>query len=391
MNNQVRAVLFMLFAVASAGLLMRSWSWAADLPITFYNMRQAHSHMAFLGWIFPAVMLLYNRLFAPTLNRSVDRFLFWVIIVINILMFASFLQFGYTSPSIILLSIHTILAFVYAGQFLRNLSANIPKGARLLAISSMVMMCISFLGPLAIPVIKNTGGGANEMKLAIHFYLHFQYNAFFVLAMLALWARNVKQLTSVVPLVLMWLGMCGTYFLTVKDGLNSELLITVGAGAAILQLVGMFWLVKMMWKQERGVSGILRFLPAIAIGSILLKCSIQAVSNWIPELTVGDGLQFWVIAFLHLMFLGAITPYLLFEFAKEKMFPATTLTQVSVVLFVIGLVLTELVLGLQGLAVYIDDLNSALLQHLLLFGSLFIWISCATLLLGSFLLNGKRS
>ena len=390
--KQVRTVLFLLVVVASAGLIMRSWAWLGSPNISFTNLRHAHSHLAFLGWVFPAVMLLFNRFFAPELKQTVDNSLFWVIVIINVLMFGAFIKYGYTGPSIVLLSVHTALAFTYAWRFLTHISVQLNRGQWLLVVSAIAIMCFSFLGPLAIPVIQNTGGGSSQMKLAIHFYLHFQYNGFFVLAVLALWSRKMANAQITFPVIIFLLGVCGTYFLTVSWGIESPILKFIGSVSAMVQLLGLIWLSFKLYPSILLVSNrIMKLLLITVLGSLFIKCVLQVASNWLPELSLDGGLHFWVIAYLHLIFLGTITPYLLFEFVKEKILPESKVISIALTLYLIGVVLTETVLGPQGASVYFSSTFFEHLTNLMQLGSLSIWISVLLFSVAPFAYSKQKS
>lgn len=388
--KEVKAVLFLLFVVASAGLLMRSWNWAIDLGIDFYNLRQAHSHLAFLGWIFPAFIILFNKIFVDDGDQPIDKFLFWIFILINALMFGAFIQFGYTGPSIILLSVHTALAFTYAWRFLGRLSDKVKGGTRLLLVSSIMAMCISFLGPLAIPVVKNTGGGPDQMKLAIHFYLHFQYNAFFVLGVLALMAKKSDATDLKAPTTLTVLGMCGTYFLTVSWGLESELLKAIGAAAANIQFVGLIWLLFRLKPFSRAQErSDFKVLLTVVIGSLVLKSALQVGAYWFPQLSMEGGLHFWVIAYLHLIFLGVVTPYLVLEFIANRLLGFSIITRIGLGLLIIGVIGTEVILGVQGLQTFSAASSIQWMPIVLQVVSAVLWLAAGILFVSSFQ-TGKK-
>ncbi|MFT5920611.1 MAG: hypothetical protein ACI9FU_002432, partial [Granulosicoccus sp.] len=144
-------VLFLFVVVAIAGMLMRSLHWADFRPIHFQDLRNAHSHLAFLGWLFPVIMIMLERVYrTDVLTSWVDRLVFWGVILVNVLMFGSFLTYGYGSASAVLLSVHTILAVIYGVRFWNRLDLVESPVYPLLAKLSMATMMGSFLGPLAI-------------------------------------------------------------------------------------------------------------------------------------------------------------------------------------------------------------------------------------------------
>jgi hypothetical protein len=108
----------MFIVVAGEGLLMRSIQWVNIAPFRLHDLRNAHSHLAFLGWIFLAVMVLLERIHkTEDLTTWVDKWVFRLVVLINAMMFGSFLFNGYGPQSLVLLSVHTILAVIYGVRF----------------------------------------------------------------------------------------------------------------------------------------------------------------------------------------------------------------------------------------------------------------------------------
>ena len=82
------------------------------------------------------------------------------------------------------------------------------------------------------------------------------------------------------------------------------------AAGGAAQLVGCIYLVRGLRGGIGCFSGAARGLVALALAAFLLKHALQAASVW-PGLTALANHRFTVIAFLHLVFLGVVTPLLL--------------------------------------------------------------------------------
>ena len=381
----VVAVLAMFLITALAGLVMRSVSWVDISPVAYLDLKNAHSHIAFLGWVFPAVMILLERMHeTEAKTTAIDGVVFWTVIVVNILMFLSFLRYGYGPPSVIILSVHTILAVIYGIRFWNRLD-NRPKAEnRWLTKWAMVTMMLSFLGPLAIPIVKNTGLGPTEMKMAIHFYLHFQYNAFFVLAVLSFLSKGIQNIPKK-PLYLLTAGMVGTYLLTVQFGV-SDLLITVGVVFAILQAIGGLWLVFFFLRSQNSGTAFSLFdklVIYIISGSIIIKIMMQLLLPGIPELVVESGIHMWVIAFLHLIFLGAVTPAIILYMMRQKLISDSLTIKAALGGLLVGFFITETTLFFQGSAGMFPSLPAMPYIELLVVGAGLMVLAAAVFLLDS--------
>src|SRR5690606_26731526 len=69
-----RATLFALAVAAITGLVFRgvlAWGW--DLGASLVNIRHAHSHLMFFGWITPALFVLLASGAAALRRRPVSR------------------------------------------------------------------------------------------------------------------------------------------------------------------------------------------------------------------------------------------------------------------------------------------------------------------------------
>lgn len=379
MKYKVLAVLTMFMVVAGAGVLLRTFHLFDQIPFGFIELRHAHSHLGFLGWVFPVAMLLIDHRFGQANKRNSTNLLFWPVMLVNVLMFGSFIFYGYDRPSIILLSIHTVLACVYGYKLLAALRTETGAETQRLIQASVLIMALSFIGPIAIPILKNSGGGPEEFKLAIHFYLHFQYNGFFVLSVLALMSSAGIKGKSVVAFLMLILGIVGTYFLTVSwyDGLNS--LSWVGVVSAALQMIGGMILLKNfnLISRIRSSGPVEKMVLGTVVTALAIKWALQLTSNWITSLDVEEGIRMWTVAYLHLVFLGVATPYFFSELKNLGLIPVRGYS-FSVTVLLGGLILTEVVLLIQGMGGRIFGYYLPA-NDLLILGSVGLFISATVL------------
>ncbi len=180
--------LFFWFLVATYGYILR-WHMWKPLPINFSYWLHAHSHGAFLGWLHAAFTVLLAAALIPQLGESKKfgrLFIFSQLMVAA--MMISFPVQGYKAFSITFLSFFLLGTYVLAYWFLRKTETREHYPATFtLARSGVVFMILSSLSPWALgPVMVFLGKKSIWYNLDIYFYLHFQYNGWFFLSMLAL-------------------------------------------------------------------------------------------------------------------------------------------------------------------------------------------------------------
>ncbi len=180
--------LFFWFLVATYGYILR-WHMWNPLPIRFPYWLHAHSHGAFLGWLHAAFTVLLAVALIPKLGESKKfgrLFVFSQIMVAA--MMISFPIQGYKAFSIAFLSLFLLGTYILAYWFLKKTETRKQFPATYsLTRSAIIFMIISSLSPWALgPVLVFLGKKSIWYNLDIYFYLHFQYNGWFFLSMLAL-------------------------------------------------------------------------------------------------------------------------------------------------------------------------------------------------------------
>ena len=122
----------------------------------------------------------------------------------------------------------------------------------------------------------------------------------------------------------------------------------------------------------------------LVVGSVVLKSALQAGSHWLPQIAMEGGVHYWVIAFLHLIFLGVVSPYLIYELVITRLLPNSKLVVFGTSVLLIGIVGSEFILGLQGAAAYVSIPFSSEFFKLVQGFSFVLWLSTAILLASSF-------
>ncbi len=193
--------IFNLCIIATLGLILRSKMIFA-LPFINYNhLLEAHSHFSLGGWATLVIMvLLVSELLPENLNKkTVYQWLFGSIFTGAWFMMMSFLIWGYSTISTISTICFIFLNYLWCLAFLRDfLSTKTEGSVKLLATSSIICLIFSTSGPFGISYIYlSKSFDAFLFRNALFTYLHFLYNGFFTLAILAVMFKLIGQNLSV--------------------------------------------------------------------------------------------------------------------------------------------------------------------------------------------------
>ncbi|RYZ19548.1 MAG: hypothetical protein EOO16_19620 [Chitinophagaceae bacterium] len=362
-----RLGLLNLVLVALFGFLMRL-KIVFELPMIDYrNLLSAHSHFAFGGWVGFMLLSFFTVYLLPSEKR---RWFGYLLLLINGSALGMALTFpweGYGAASLFFSSAFILLTTVYAFAFLRTSLRTIEKTTRMLIYWALLAMIFSMVGPGLLAWMMS-GKSANPYlhRSAIYWFLHFQYNGFFTLGIFAHYRSRLAGDPAVRP----WAGrfsrlLCAallpSLFLSLL-WLNRPFFYVLGAAGVVLLLAALYAFVR-MWRQSGHLSShrtlLGRRLLRLSFLSFGLKLLLQA-GTIIPGLgnaVFGDRPV--IIGFLHLVFLGFVSFYLLAHLAEEGYFTKTRGGAIPVYVFATGVFANEGLLMLQGLGVLLGT-NSSL-------------------------------
>lgn len=361
-NKWLRWGVLNLAIVALYGMLMR-YKIAFDFP--FFDQRNllhAHSHFAFSGWI---SQMLYSGLmlvFFPYLDKTKHN-KYHVLLALNLVsafgMLFAFTAQGYKAVSISFSTLSILVAAAYALVFIRDLKY-LPYAhpSKKWAVAGLLLNVWSALGPLSLAYMMATKNIDHNFYLgSVYYYLHFQYSGWFFFGSMALIAAYLpKDFPSLKKYF--WIFVCTiipTFFLSILWVKLPAWLYIITALATLTQLFAWLLLLAQGWKyvkQHRPYLplGWVKWFFYVAILAITLKFTLQAISI-IPSLSqLVFGFRPIVIAYLHLVLLGAYTLFLLgFLFAQQIIVPTKTV-MITAFIFLLGVLLNELFLAIQGFA-----------------------------------------
>lgn len=323
------------------------------------NFLHAHSHVAFLGWVYNAFFALAVQFFVPAEHaRRYWRFFLGAQVAVVGLMISFPIQ-GYARESIAFSTLHMVFSVVFMASLLRRNVASPVARAFLWAAS--LFLFASCLGPLAVGPIMALGLHDTPWHgLSIGYYLHFQYNGWFVFFLLAvhfegMHRRGATGFEGAARCALGWLAAgCVLTFALAALPMSPPLWVYVTAGGgAVLQVIGCWYLLRSVREGTVAVgepgARLLRWLAACALLLFLLKVVLQLLASW-PGLEALATNRFTVVAFMHLIFLGVVTPMLIAWAFRLRWIRLTVVAQLGVGLLAMGAFGSQLALGYTPIA-----------------------------------------
>jgi len=375
-----------LFLVALIGTFLRL-KVCMEFPFQQKFLLHAHSHFAFAGWISHTLMvLMIYYLKNKCKNLPMTRYI-WLIIanlVCSYGMLLFFIYQGYGAISIIFSTASIIVSYIFAYYFYKDSKHLKSEAALKWFQGSLFFYVISSIGTfflaysMTLPKIN-----FDVYFSSIYFYLHFQYNGWFLFACIGLFLSMFRIETNWLKKFNQWyyllfVATLVTYVLSVLWLNVSEIIYWVVAFFAFLQLV--VWLrmqnaftanFKNQIKQQP------RYLQLVLIivgGCLLLKFILQFLLI-IPSLAEAVfGLRPVVIAFLHLVLLGIISLFILYYIFTEQLLPSGKSTRFALLFFVVAVFFNEFILTLQGLSGYLK-FSLSNVNELLLLAAILLLIS----------------
>ncbi len=362
MNSQKSWILccFFNFLIACVfGLLMRfMYLFLLDF-LNYSFLLHAHSHVAMLGWVYMIVYVLVVHFFIPKekSQKPIYNRLFWLTEFSVIGMMIAFPIQGYALFSIIFSTLHILLSYVFCRLVWKDCVKDKSPSQRLLLVSILFMILSTFGVWCLGPAVSTLGKQSAFYQIAIQFFLHFQFNGWFILAILALFLKQFNDKIEEVKFKKFYFLMIISTLLTicfpVRWFIENDILSYINVCGVIIQLYAFIYFYKMLKPQIIGFKKTLnettKMVYGLALCSLFLKIGIQLLTIFPNLAEVSHQIRNFVIGFIHLTTLGIITGFLFGILLQNKMLYTNSKTlKIGVKCFILGYVLTEVLLFLQG-------------------------------------------
>lgn len=394
----IRFSIFNLMLVALLGLFMR-YKILFEFPLLDQkSLQHSHSHFAFAGWVTHTLITLLIAFLQKqdTLHKIAFK-KYNLIIIANLIcsyvMLISFIMQGYGAISITFSTLSIFVSYWFTFVFFKDCKQlETPSIATKWFKAALFFNVISSLGTFALAYMMATKNiHQNEYLASIYYYLHFQYNGWFFFACMGLLLDYLrvtiysKRIYSQSFVLLFWSCIAG-YFLSTL-WLDLPLLIYIlTAISAIVQVVVWYLLFKTIFKENKSIfvnlPNYLKYLILFISFALSAKFLLQLGST-VPAISkLAFGFRPIVIAYLHLILLAIISLFLLFYIYVNDFIAVNKKTVLGLVLFSIGVVLNEVVLGIQGVASFsytlIPFINEALFGIAILLFASILWTTFFT-------------
>lgn len=372
-----------LFLVAAVGVVLRSFPFISSFPLDYKNLLHGHSHFAFGGWVMPILLALVMKNF-PELTERIG-YHHWRNVAMLMLasaygMLIAFPLQGYQAVSIFFSTLSLVSAFYWAVVSWNAMREVEMKTSDKFLKWGFIYFAISAIGPFATGPIMVMDLGKNLYFDAIYFFLHFQYNGFFSFVVLALLYKMMEKkgvINGSRTFVLFNASCIPTYVLSALWHQPSVVFNIVGGIAALLQITGLFYLLKDI-RKVRWDRNWTNYLVKLSVVAFILKLFLQVVSALPFFALMAYSYRNFVIAYLHLVLLGFIT---LFAFAK--VFESTAKNKSlfgSLSIFIVSFIATEFLLVCSAV-MQLSGLTSSFIPQLLLLFSCFLMLSILSLVI----------
>ncbi|MFD1161672.1 hypothetical protein [Hwangdonia seohaensis] len=345
---------------ALMGLALR-YAFVGDIGVNYRFLTHAHSHVAMLGWVYLMLFALIVHYFIPD-KKPVFTRLFWLTEIAVIGMLLSFPFQGYAAVSITYSTLHILCSyyFVYL-VWKHHKTASVV--IQYLLKTALVYMVLSTIGVWCLgPAVSMLGQASAFYQIAIQFFLHFQFNGWFLIAVIAvffhvfqvedskLFRRFFKLLVASTVL---------TLALPIQWFAPHNLLLYGNGLGTILQLLMGYYFLKLI---QPKFSTVLKQRPKLvthlfwfSICCFVLKIGLQLLGLF-PEFSqLVYTHRNLVVGFIHLLMLGVITGFLFLFIIQSPLVRQSKSLYMGIYTFISGFVLTELLLAIQGVKFYFGN------------------------------------
>lgn len=345
---------------ATLGLVLRT-SYTTEIPLTYRYVVHAHSHIALLGWVYMALTTLLYKLFLEGQGLEMKyRYLFLFTQFTLVGMLLTFPFTGYALFSIIFSTLFLFASYLFAWFFIKNTSLALKRTNSYRCIkTALIYLVISSIGPWTLGGIMSTLGPTSDWyRIAIYFYLHFQYNGWMTLALLGIFFFVLEQKNILLPKktfkTIYWslnLGIILTFFLSVLFTNPGAFLYIISGLGGLLQFWALIQLFIMNKELNKPWDAILsRFeFGLLKILSILLaiKMILQLLTALPYFANLATTVLDFTIGYLHWTFLGlvSISLFLFLHYYKLIRIPKNFIR-----LYLFGFVATEGIIFYKGIA-----------------------------------------
>ncbi|MBN8586184.1 MAG: hypothetical protein J0M37_13920 [Ignavibacteria bacterium] len=384
--------------VAAIGTFLRlKFVFPVEL-LNYDNTLHSHSHFAILGWLYNALYIaIVHSYIKDPLKQKKYNILFWVTQVSILGMLFTFAWQGYAAYSITFSTLHIFCSYFFIVFVLKDLASVKTETLSLKFIyGALFFLFLSSLGPWGLVAVMLQGSAGTDLyKQIIYFYLHFQYNGWFIFALIGLWLKyyenkgaKFNEKTSSAAFNFLFYSNVAAYTLSLLGFKLPAYIYWIAVLSAFVQLAGLRYLYKLLFANEIMVfhkeSSVVQLLFRFSFFALFVKYLLQLVSA-LPN--IGDAAflsREVTIGFIHLVMLGVISAGMLGWIAGSDFINANGIWfKYGIYTFLASFLLSEVLLfypalviwfkisGISNYAMYMFALSCGMLA-----GTIGVFIGC---------------
>ena len=345
---------------ALIGLALR-YSFIGSVGLNYRFLTHAHSHIAMLGWVYLMLYVCVVHYFIPEKKRMFTT-LFWITEFAVIGMLLSFPFQGYAAVSISFSTLHIFCSYYFVYLVWKHHKIESVVVSRLLK-TALVFMLVSTVGVWCLgPAVSMLGQASAFYQIAIQFFLHFQFNGWFLVAVFAVFFHLFKVENTKPFKLFYWVLVISTvltFALPIQWFAPHPILPWINGVGVILQLVTLVLFLKLIkfkgYQKVNKDKGVVLNLYRFAVLCFILKTVFQATSIFPEFSNVVYAHRNFVIGFIHLLMLGVISGFLFSFILKNNLLAYSRTLYFGIYSFLIGFILTEILLLIQGYKFFVGS------------------------------------
>lgn len=369
-NRWIRIALINFFIVALAGVILR---YKINFPLPFINQKfllHGHSHFAFVGWVTLSLMaLMVNYLVRSDIKTSYRKYHY--LLIANTItaygMLITFILEGYALFSITFSTLSILASYLFAFYYWKDLK-KIKQDNHIVTWfkSALVLWCLSSAGTFALAYLMAQHIRVQELYFsAIYFFLHFQYNGWFIFACFGLLFSFLKAGPhAALPRIsknlffILAITVVPSYLLSLFGFKIHPFLYWAGTLSAVIQLSAIFYSYRIVNAVKTKLNTPLTSMTKLIWGLAYLSFTLKLLFQGLSVIPYFESFAFSsrpvIIGYLHLCFLGVISFFILGYFNALLNNQGIKLNKSGLLIFIAGVFLQEAVLMTQALATMMD-------------------------------------
>ncbi len=354
------------FLILSAiGVILR-YKIVFPLPwIDHKHLLHGHSHFAFSGWVSLALYVAIIHILQPG-EKELKQFsrLLWMQQISSYGMLFTFPFMGYAAPSIAFSTFSILISFWFICIAWKMIKTNTKLSfEKKWLYAGLICNAVSSLGTFALAYLMiNRIMQQSWYFGSVYFYLHFQYNGWFLFILLGLlfiyaakWMNAEQVKTSDRFFYLLITALIPAWFLSMLWMRLPNWMHYAGITAALLQLMAIYLFCRLLLAMKHilqtALHPVIKWMWLISLSAFIIKIILQAFSA-VPVLNqYAFGIRPIVIGFLHLVLLAFVSILILgFLLQYQLISVEMKWAKRGIWIFITGVLLNQIILMLQGIA-----------------------------------------